>query len=139
MIATVFGVIAAATASGSTQKLPGSMSTKTGSAPTSRAEAERHQRQLERGGAGVDGDAVPAADQVTELLLERGDLGALHDPAAPQHPDGRLDLGFADDRPCGGNELWMRPAHGASSCRRVVHGRHFGGWYRSVGKTSRSH
>ena len=36
MIATVRGVIAAATASGSRQKLPGSMSANTGVAPTSR-------------------------------------------------------------------------------------------------------
>ena len=36
MIATVRGVIAAATASGLRQKLSGSMSTKTGSAPTRR-------------------------------------------------------------------------------------------------------
>ena len=41
MIAAVRGVIAAATAAGSRQKLSGSMSAKTGSAPTSRTALAR--------------------------------------------------------------------------------------------------
>ena len=94
-------MIAASTACGSRQKYVGSMSTNTGVAPVratelavaanvndghddlvARADAGGEQAEVQPGGAGVDGDAGAAVDQlVAELLLERGDLGALGDHA----------------------------------------------------------
>ena len=69
------------------------------------------QRELQCRRAGVDRDAVPAVDQRGELLLERGDLGALHDHAAAQHADGGLDLGFADHRLGRRNRVEPRVLH----------------------------
>ena len=59
---------------------------------------------------------------IAAIDLEGRDLGTLHHPAAAEHPDSRFDLGLADDRPRWGNELWVRPSHGASSCVRWCSG-----------------
>ncbi|MCP9967997.1 hypothetical protein LUX57_24960 [Actinomadura madurae] len=117
MIAAVRGPTAAATASGSAQNEPGSMSAKTGSAPgqadrvragrererrddhlVAGADPEREQAELQRGRPRVDGHAVPSRDDRGELLLERRDLRPLHDPAAAQDAHRGLDLRLSDMR-----------------------------------------
>src|SRR6185295_12792955 len=58
-----------------------------------RADARGQQRQMQRAGAGVDGDAVQRALVRRELLLERLDLGAEDELAGLEHPrDGGGDV-----------------------------------------------
>ena len=100
MIALVLDVMAASIAAGSMLKVSSSMSANTGVAPVSatafavaaklndgtmtsspRADAAREEGHVQGRGAGVEGDRVEAADELGELLLERGDLRALGEHA----------------------------------------------------------
>ena len=56
------------------------------------AEAERDQGQVQRGGAGTEGDGVLRADPLGEGPFEGGDPGALGDPAGAHRLGGGLGL-----------------------------------------------
>ena len=67
------------------------------STPSPGRDSERFDREVQRRGARVDRDGVPAADRVGELALELPDPGTGGQPARPQSRD---DLGdfFLPDR-----------------------------------------
>ena len=59
------------------------------------ADAGRQQRQMERAGAGVDGDGVLGAAVGGEIALEGGDILAEHELRAVQHAEDRaVDVGL---------------------------------------------
>ena len=116
MMPLVFGVMAAATASGSSVNVSGSMSTNTGVAPVSATELPvaakvndgtmTEQAEVQTGRAGVDRHRRATGNEVLgELLLERRDLWPLCDHPASKHTIDRLALVVSDDRLCRGNEL----------------------------------
>ena len=120
-MARVRGVITPSIRVGSMLKVSGSMSTNTGVRSAvadgvrgrdvgvadghdlvAGAHADSQQRQMQRRRAARDRAGVLGADEVRELALERGDLGALRDPAAQDDAAGGRGLplvhqGF-DDR-----------------------------------------
>ncbi|GAB3667934.1 hypothetical protein GCM10027589_34120 [Actinocorallia lasiicapitis] len=73
---------------------------------------------MERGGAGVDGDAVASRDQCGEFRFERRDFGSLHHRTTAQYPDRRFYLGFANFRAGSRNNRFHDIEHRDSSFRR---------------------
>ncbi len=64
-----------------------------------RFEAEGLQRQVQRGGAGIDGDRGPRPDRRRELFLEAAHPGTGRQPAGPEDFGRFLDFFFGDLRP----------------------------------------
>ena len=105
-MAAVRSVMEASTLAGSRVKVTGSMSAKTGTAPLMATElpvaAKVKEGTMTSGlgrGAGVDGHAVDAVDDLGgELLLEGLDLGSLDDHARGEDGVDGVALLLPDDR-----------------------------------------